>query len=116
MAGDTGNQDSGGGIMQRLEQALMKMDPDRLEDFFSWLESGDWTDREIQSVRIMGPRRITSMGLSIPLIEHLKPIMKEQGIKSLSGLCEMLLWNFAGQPAELVEKHKPMRKPRPDNQ
>ena len=100
--------------MQRLEQALLKMDPERLEDFFDFLESGDWTEREIQSVRIKGPRRITSMGLSIALLEYIKPIMREQGVKSLSGLCEMLLWNFAGQPPELVETHKPRKRIRQD--
>lgn len=115
MAGDPGNQNSGGGIMQRLELALEQMDPERLEHFFSWLEHGDWTDREIVSVRIRGPRRISSIAISEPLLEVVREQMKEQSIKSLSALIEMLLWNYTGQDPGLVEKHKPKRKPTLEN-
>ena len=98
--------------MLRLEQKLNEMDSNRLEDFFSWLEHGDWTDRGIVSVKIKGPRRISSIAISEPLLEVVRAQMTEQGVKSLSGLIEMLLWNYAGQDPELVERHKPKRKSR----
>ncbi len=95
--------------MSRLGQVLENLDSERFEAFLSWLESGEFTG-QVESVRIKGPKKISSVAISEPLLNLVREEMRAQGVKSLSSLVESLLWEYASRPPELVETYKPKNK------
>ncbi len=117
--------------LDRLGELLNELTESRREAFFEWIKEGDEAeghppgsksppppgsacDPPLQGhVRLVGPRRSTSVAISEPLLAALKEYFTAQGVRlSISALVELLIWQFLGSPTELVEKTPQAYRPR----
>lgn len=94
-----------GGIMDRLEERLGSLGPDRLEAFLDWISEEQWGSKPLHLVRFKGDKIKSSFAVSSLLLERAREQAKEQGFDyGTSTLLEYVLWDFLGKPADLVEK------------
>lgn len=127
MADQTDKNDIGSQL-DRFGQLLNELPEGRREAFFKWIEEADPTPPVGKSapqvapasglpshgaIRLLGPRRTTSVALSEPLKAALKQYATDQGIRlSMSAIVELLIWQFLGQPRELIQEVPIPRRPR----
>lgn len=118
MAGHTSQGDIKSQL-NRLGALLSALPESRREAFFNWLREGDsapmgkaapsfrksYGPSPPPVIRLIGPRRSTSVALSEPLLVALRDYSTKQGIRlSMSALVEFLIWQFLGEPDELIER------------
>ena len=93
-------------VLRLLGKKLSSMSEDNLEAFFDKLFSSDnGVVKSALAVKLKGPRVITAVNISRPLLDELKQHMVENGIRSsVSSVVEFLVWDYLGCPDELIEK------------
>lgn len=89
-------------VLRRLGEKLSSLSDEKLEAFFDKLFDGD--DKPTMAVKLKGPRISTAISISKPLLQKLKRYMETTGIRSsVSAVVEYLVWQYLGEPVDLIE-------------